>query len=37
MHNKGYDYDSVLQDAQRLGYAEADPTADIGGWMFAAS
>ena len=31
MHKKGYDYDSVLQDAQRLGYAEADPTADIEG------
>ena len=31
MHKKGYEYDSVLQDAQRLGYAEADPTADIEG------
>ena len=25
------DYADILQDAQRLGYAEADPTADVGG------
>ena len=25
------DYDDVLKDAQRLGYAEADPTADVSG------
>jgi homoserine dehydrogenase len=25
------DYDSVLAEAQELGYAEADPTADVGG------
>ncbi|MBP2642925.1 MAG: hom [Firmicutes bacterium] len=28
---EGLDYDSVLAEAQRLGYAEADPTADVGG------
>jgi homoserine dehydrogenase len=27
----GRDYADVLADAQRLGYAEADPTADVGG------
>ncbi len=31
MHKKGYDYESVLRDAQSFGYAEADPTADIEG------
>lgn len=31
MHKKGYDYESVLHDAQSFGYAEADPTADIEG------
>lgn len=31
MHKKGYDFDSVLKDAQDLGYAEADPSADIDG------
>ncbi len=25
-------YAEVLRDAQRLGYAEADPTADVGGF-----
>ncbi len=27
----GAEYDEVLQDAQRLGFAEADPTEDVGG------
>jgi homoserine dehydrogenase len=31
MRDKGLDFDSALQDAQRLGYAEADPTFDIEG------
>lgn len=31
MHRKGYDFASVLADAQKLGYAEADPSADIDG------
>lgn len=31
MRDKGRDFDSVLRDAQRLGYAEADPTFDIEG------
>ncbi|MDX1620601.1 MAG: homoserine dehydrogenase [Nitriliruptorales bacterium] len=31
MTEEGADYDEVLKDAQRLGYAEADPTADVGG------
>ena len=31
MHKRGYDYESVLQDAKSYGYAEADPTADIEG------
>jgi homoserine dehydrogenase len=31
MTEEGADYDEVLADAQRLGYAEADPTADVGG------
>ena len=25
-------YPAVLKDAQRLGYAEADPAADVEGW-----
>lgn len=32
MHKKGYDYESVLHDAQSFGYAEADPIADIEGY-----
>lgn len=32
MHKKGYDYESVLRDAQSFGYAEADPTADVEGY-----
>lgn len=32
MADEGLGYDEVLADAQRLGYAEADPTADIDGF-----
>jgi homoserine dehydrogenase len=32
MANEGADYTDVLADAQRLGYAEADPTADVEGF-----
>jgi homoserine dehydrogenase len=31
MRDKGLDFDAVLKEAQRLGYAEADPTFDIEG------
>ena len=31
MQRLGLDYADVLSDAQRLGYAEADPTADVSG------
>ena len=31
MRDKGLDFGAALQDAQRLGYAEADPTFDIEG------
>ena len=31
MDEEGADYAEVLAEAQRLGYAEADPTADVGG------
>ncbi|HJW55017.1 MAG TPA: homoserine dehydrogenase [Burkholderiaceae bacterium] len=31
MRDKGMDFDTVLKEAQRLGYAEADPTFDIEG------
>ncbi|GMA36629.1 hypothetical protein GCM10025876_28330 [Demequina litorisediminis] len=31
MTSKGLDYADVVAEAQRLGYAEADPTADVGG------
>lgn len=31
MRDKGLDFNTVLQQAQRLGYAEADPTFDIEG------
>ena len=31
MQRRGLDYASALADAQRLGYAEADPTADVSG------
>lgn len=32
MANENRDFAQVLADAQRLGYAEADPTADVDGW-----
>jgi len=32
MMNDGIDFDSILAEAQRLGYAEADPMFDIGGF-----
>ncbi len=32
MMNEGVDFTSVLKEAQELGYAEADPTFDIGGF-----
>lgn len=31
MSEEGVSYDEALGEAQRLGYAEADPTADVGG------
>jgi len=31
MRSKGLDFDAALKDAQKLGYAEADPTFDIEG------
>lgn len=32
MANEGSGFDEVLKDAQRLGYAEKDPTADVEGY-----
>ncbi|MDO4542869.1 MAG: homoserine dehydrogenase, partial [Bacillota bacterium] len=32
MYREGIDFESVLKEAQDLGYAESDPTADVGGW-----
>jgi|CXWL01.1.fsa_nt_gi homoserine dehydrogenase len=32
MENTGRAFEDVLADAQRLGYAEADPTMDVGGF-----
>ncbi len=32
MINEGANYDKVLKEAQELGYAEADPTFDVGGF-----
>lgn len=32
MHEEDADFDDVLKEAQELGYAEADPTADVGGF-----
>jgi len=32
MINEGAQYDEILQEAQDLGYAEADPTFDVGGF-----
>jgi homoserine dehydrogenase len=31
MQEEGGDFEAILADAQRLGYAEADPTADVDG------
>lgn len=31
MQTEGGEFDAILADAQRLGYAEADPTADVDG------
>lgn len=36
MHSDGADFASVLAEAQELGYAEADPTADVEGYDAAA-
>jgi homoserine dehydrogenase len=36
MTSEGSDYDVVLKEAQALGYAEADPTADVEGFDAAA-
>ncbi|KUI35648.1 homoserine dehydrogenase [Mycobacterium sp. IS-1496] len=36
MNETGADYDSALADASALGYAEADPTADVEGYDAAA-
>ena len=36
MATEGLDLDLVVKDAQRLGYAEADPTADVEGYDAAA-
>jgi len=32
MTTEGVNFSSVLAEAQEKGYAEADPTADVGGW-----
>lgn len=32
MINDGVSYDAILKEAQELGYAEADPTFDVGGF-----
>ena len=32
MTNEGVAYDDILKEAQELGYAEADPTFDVGGY-----
>ena len=32
MEESGFGFEDVLSEAQRLGYAEADPSADIGGF-----
>jgi len=32
MMDEGVDYHDILQEAQELGYAEADPTFDVGGF-----
>ena len=32
MHNSNKSFDESLKEAQRLGFAESDPTNDIGGF-----
>ncbi len=32
MYNEGVGYEETLKEAQELGYAEADPSADVDGW-----
>ena len=32
MSNEGVAYDAILKESQELGYAEADPTFDVGGY-----
>ena len=32
MTNEGVDYDAILKESQDLGYAEADPSFDVGGF-----
>ena len=32
MINEGVEYDTILKESQELGYAEADPTFDVGGF-----
>jgi homoserine dehydrogenase len=32
MINEGINYDTILKESQELGYAEADPTFDVGGF-----
>ena len=32
MINEGVEYDAILKESQELGYAEADPTFDVGGF-----
>jgi len=32
MTNEGVSYDAILKEAQELGYAEADPSFDVGGY-----
>ena len=32
MTNEGVSYDTILKEAQELGYAEADPSFDVGGY-----
>ncbi len=32
MINEGVDYETILKESQELGYAEADPTFDVGGF-----
>jgi homoserine dehydrogenase len=32
MHNEGIGYSTALEEAQKLGFAESDPTLDVEGW-----